>query len=105
VKHAVKVKGTVNNSSNQDEYWQVEIRLPFDDLGHPPPKAGEVWRANFYRYNRTQGRAEELLSWSPALLPGFHQPTRFGYLEFGSLGGTSAPGNPGGVGEAIPRGK
>jgi hypothetical protein len=24
-----------------------------------------------------------LLSWSPTLLPSFHQPTRFGYLEFG----------------------
>jgi hypothetical protein len=81
--NAVKVKGTVNNSSDKDEYWQVEVRLPFDDLGHPAPKAKEVWRANFYRYNRTKGQPEELLGWSPALLPGFHQPIRFGYLEFG----------------------
>jgi len=24
-----------------------------------------------------------LLAWSPPILPGFHQPTRFGYFEFG----------------------
>ncbi len=83
LKHAVKVKGTVNDSSDRDEYWQVEIRLPFADLGKSAPKSKEVWRANFYRYNRTKGMPLELLSWSPARLPGFHQPTRFGYLEFG----------------------
>ena len=79
----MKVKGTLNDSSDKDEYWQVEVRLPFSDLGHPAPKVKEVWRANFYRYNRTKGQPVELLSWSPARLPGFHQPTRFGYLEFG----------------------
>ena len=80
---AVRVKGTVNDSSDKDEFWQVEVRLPFADLGQPSPKAGDVWRANFYRFNRTKGLAVEELSWSPALLPGFHQPTRFGFLEFG----------------------
>lgn len=83
LKSAVKVKGTVNNSTDTDEYWQVEVRLPFVDLDHSAPKAKDVWRANFYRYNRTKGQTEETLSWSPARLPGFHQPTRFGYLEFG----------------------
>jgi len=80
---AVKVKGTVNDSSDKDEFWQVEIRLPFADLGQPAPKPGETWRANFYRFNRTKGLPVEQLSWSPTLLPGFHQPSRFGYLEFG----------------------
>jgi hypothetical protein len=81
--NAVRVKGTVNNSTDRDEYWQVEVRLPFADLGQATPRVGEVWRANFYRFNRTQGQPVEELSWSPTLLPGFHQPTRFGYLEFG----------------------
>jgi hypothetical protein len=80
---AVKVKGTVNDSTDKDEFWQVEIRLPFADLGRPAPKTKEVWRANFYRFNRTKGQPVELLSWSPTLWPGFHQPARFGYLEFG----------------------
>lgn len=63
--------------------WQVEVRIPFADLGRPAPRPGDVWRGNFYRYNRTRGQREELVSWSPTLLRSFHQPSRFGYLEFG----------------------
>jgi hypothetical protein len=81
--NAVKVKGKFNGTSDQDEYWQVEVRLPFSDLGQTTPKPGDVWRANFYRFNRTKGLSPEQLSWSPTILPGFHQPSRFGYLEFG----------------------
>jgi hypothetical protein len=63
--------------------WQVEVRVPFADLGRPAPRPGEIWRGNFYRYNRTRGQREELVSWSPTRLRSFHQPSRFGYLEFG----------------------
>jgi|ERR1051325_1272220 hypothetical protein len=80
---AVKVKGTLNNSSDKDEYWQVEVRLPFADLLQRAPKPKEIWRANFYRVNRAKDYPAELLSWSPTRLPGFHQPSRFGHLEFG----------------------
>ena len=83
MKHAVKVKGTVQDSSDRDQFWQVEVSIPFEDLGQPAPKPKEIWRANFYRFNRTKGLPEELLSWSPTHFPSFHQPTRFGYLEFG----------------------
>ena len=83
MKSAVKVKGTVANSSDVDELWQVEVMIPFSDLGHNAPRPGDVWRANFYRFNRAKGQREELLSWSPTRLPGFHQPSRFGFLEFG----------------------
>ena len=83
MRSAVKLKGTVNNSSDKDEFWQVEVMIPFSDLNQGAPKAGDVWRANFYRYNRTKDQPVELLSWSPTRLPGFHEPSRFGYLEFG----------------------
>lgn len=83
MKSAVKVKGTVGHSHDKDEAWSVEVRLPFADLGEPIPKPKTVWRANFYRFNREKDKAPELLSWSPTRLPGFHQPSRFGYLEFG----------------------
>jgi hypothetical protein len=85
MKSAVKLKGTVNDSSDKDEFWQVEVMIPFSDLGQSAPKPKDVWRANFYRYNRTKGLPAELLSWSPTRLPGFHQPSRFGYLEFGNV--------------------
>jgi hypothetical protein len=83
MKSAVKLKGTASNSNDNDDLWQAEVSIPFADLGEGTPKAKAVWRANFYRFNRTKGQPPELLSWSPTLLPGFHQPARFGYLEFG----------------------
>ena len=81
---AVKVKGTVANPNDKDEFWQAEVRIPFADLGQAAPKSGDVWRANFYRFNRGNGLPVEQLSWSPTMLPGFHEPNRFGFLEFGA---------------------
>jgi hypothetical protein len=84
MKHAVQVKGTVGKSDDKDESWQVEVAIPFADLGLAAPKQGDTWRGNFYRFNRTKGLPVEELSWSPTLLPGFHQPSRFGYIKFGA---------------------
>ena len=49
---AVKVDGSVQNSSDRDRRWTVEARIPFADLKVATPKPGEVWRGNFYRFNR-----------------------------------------------------
>jgi hypothetical protein len=83
MRSAVKVRGTVGKADDRDEAWQVEVTIPFADLGGPAPKPGEVWRANFYRFNRGMGHTVEMLSWSAPILNGFHQPSRFGFLEFG----------------------
>lgn len=83
MKSAVSVKGTVGKSGDKDSYWQVEVMIPFSDLSRSTPKVGEVWRGNFYRYNRGTNFSPDLVSWSPTQLAGFHQPSRFGYLEFG----------------------
>jgi hypothetical protein len=83
MRSAVKLVGTPNNSRDKDKYWQVEVMIPFSDLRDSTPKPGDVWRGNFYRFNRTTGLPVEELSWSPTRLPGFHQPSRFGFLEFG----------------------
>lgn len=81
---ALQVDGSVQDSKDTDERWTVEVRIPFADLKVRTPKRGDVWRANFYRFNRDQGKEPELLSWSPVIWPGgFHQPNRFGYLKFG----------------------
>jgi hypothetical protein len=82
MRSAVQVKGTVQNSDDKDALWSVEVRIPFADLKRPVPKKGEIWRANFYRFERHKDKEPEELAWSPTRLPGFHQPTRFGYLEF-----------------------
>src|SRR5262245_21118969 len=79
---AVEVHGSVQDSSDRDQRWTVEVRIPFSDLKQSSPRPGEIWRGNFYRFNRDAGLEPELLSWSPTIWPGFHQPKRFGYLEF-----------------------
>ncbi len=80
--HAVRVDGSVQNSTDRDRGWTVEVRIPFADLKVSTPRRGDVWRGNFYRFNRDNDGDPEQLSWSPTMLPGFHQPARFGYLRF-----------------------
>lgn len=91
---AVRPTRGTGATSAGNQSWQVEIRLPFADLGQPTPRPGEVWRANFYRYNRTRGQKEELVSWSPTRLRSFHQPSRFGTLEFGPPGSADSRSKP-----------
>jgi hypothetical protein len=79
---AVRVDGSVQNSSDRDQRWTVEVRIPFADLNVAPPKNGDVWRGSFYRFNRDHDGEAEQLSWSPTIWPGFHQPARFGFLRF-----------------------
>ena len=80
--YAVRVDGTVQNSSDRDQRWTVEVRIPFSDMKVSTPERGEVWRGNFYRFNRDHDGEPEAISWSPTVWPGFHQPARFGYLRF-----------------------
>jgi len=83
MRSAVRLQGTPGDSSDRDQGWQVEVRIPWSDFNEDAPKPNDVWRANFYRFNRGADHEPELLSWSPTLLTGFHQPSRFGYLRFG----------------------
>jgi hypothetical protein len=80
--HAVRVDGSVQNSTDRDRRWTVEVRIPFADLKVSTPRPGDVWRGSFYRFNRDHDGEPEALSWSPTIWPGFHQPARFGYLRF-----------------------
>ncbi|MGI6454985.1 MAG: carbohydrate-binding family 9-like protein [bacterium] len=79
---AVKVFGTVSEYDDKDQKWQVEVKVPFSALHQETPQSGDTWRGNFYRFNRTQGREAELLSWSPTRKPSFHEPARFGDIQF-----------------------
>ncbi|MEW6236551.1 MAG: carbohydrate-binding family 9-like protein [Candidatus Omnitrophota bacterium] len=83
MKSAVIVDGKINDPNVKDKEWRVEVAIPFSDLQTKTPVLGDVWRGAFYRYNRTTRKALELLAWSPTLTPSFHEPSRFGYIEFG----------------------
>jgi hypothetical protein len=58
--------------------WRLEARIPFKALGQAPA-AGKRWRMNLYRHDKAAGAG---LAFSPTLKGTFHNPDRFGWLEF-----------------------
>jgi hypothetical protein len=84
LRSAVQVVGTLDDHSDIDQHWTVEVALPFSQIGRGGRTAadGERWRANFYRIDRA-GEGEGSC-WSPTLAkpPNFHVPERFGHLIF-----------------------
>jgi hypothetical protein len=58
LKKAVHIDGTVNDDSDRDRGWTVELALPWKSLkwlatdGRAlPPKNGDVWKMDFSRFN------------------------------------------------------
>lgn len=103
LKTAVHVNGTVNDPSDADRGWTVEIRWPWAGLkeltGVPvPPRDGDQWRINFSRvqwdtevvdgkYTKVKGRKEHNWVWSPQGVIDMHRPERWGYLQFSTATG------------------
>ena len=101
---AVHVDGTLNDPSDKDRGWSVEIAIPWKVLaecaGRPsPPEAGHIWRVNFsrvqWRYHVVDGGYEKLIDpdtgkafpennwvWSPQGLIAMHYPERWGEVLF-----------------------
>jgi hypothetical protein len=80
---AVKVDGTVNNSSDKDRGWTAEFSMPLREAvtaPNIPPKEGDKWRLNLYRIE--QRPFAENTAWSPTLAPSYHTPARFGEISF-----------------------
>ncbi|MBK7405942.1 MAG: carbohydrate-binding family 9-like protein [Phycisphaerales bacterium] len=95
---AVFVDGTVNDASDEDRGWSVEIVMPWAAFDRHPgggraPEEGEAWRINFSRvewdtaivegkYQKIPGRAEHNWVWSPMGLIDMHVPERWGIVRF-----------------------
>lgn len=82
---AVKLAGTIDDDTDADSGYTVEVSLPFAQLDRStrvqraaPPRPGEAWRVNLYIMKRNAG-----VAWSPILGQGnFHRASRFGRLLF-----------------------
>ncbi|MBO4549040.1 MAG: carbohydrate-binding family 9-like protein [Abditibacteriota bacterium] len=51
---AVYIKGTLNDPSDEDEYWLLQCAIPFEELelgGKAIPEKGDVWRFMLSRYD------------------------------------------------------
>jgi hypothetical protein len=54
LKSAVSIKGTLNNCEDEDEYWILEVAIPFSGLPTLKgrvPVPGETWLLNLARYD------------------------------------------------------
>ena len=86
LKVAVKLVGTLNDSSDSDRGWTVEMAIPrkaltlnFDN----PLQAGKCWRVNFSRVQwLKKDEREENWVWSPTGKIDMHMPDRWGYVYF-----------------------
>lgn len=102
LKTAVDVKGTLNNSTDVDTYWTVEIAIPWSALLETSHSkrlpANKFWRMNFSRvhwdhsiengsYQKKKddnGRnlPEYNWVWSPQGVINMHKPSKWGYVYF-----------------------
>lgn len=82
---AVWVDGTINDDSDKDTKWSVEIKMPFTSIPgiDGAPTDGTQWATNFYRYDRPSDKATHTSAWSKPTSGTFHQVERFGTLKFG----------------------
>ncbi|MBI9016714.1 MAG: prolyl oligopeptidase family serine peptidase [Phycisphaerae bacterium] len=105
-KTAVFVKGTLNDPSDIDQYWTVELAFPWSGMKEHagtascPPTDGDQWRGGFSRvqwkhrieegkYFRVPDRSEgaawgkhENWVWSPQGVVSMHRPETWGYIQF-----------------------
>jgi len=82
---ATSVPAPVKEPADDDHEWICEVAIPFSNFALSPvavpPKAGDVWRANF---QQCAGSGSHLATWSPlpAGCGSFHTPGAFGRLVF-----------------------
>jgi Carbohydrate family 9 binding domain-like len=102
LRSAIKIQGTINDPSDKDEGWTVEMAIPFKSIklgvGTQLPNDGDIWRINFSRVEWdtkvTNGKYVKLTDstgnnlpehnwvWSPQGVVNMHYPERWGYLQF-----------------------
>ena len=87
IKWAVHLEGTLNDPSDKDKGWSVELALPLKDIytaPNNPPRAGDKWRLNLYRIDLPDGPGKpgDPAAWSPVSGKTFHDPDRFGEVIF-----------------------
>ncbi|MDR3266408.1 MAG: carbohydrate-binding family 9-like protein [Tannerella sp.] len=97
MKHAVKIKGTLNNPADEDEGWTVELAIPFKDL-ESKVEDKSIWRLGFSRVEwntevsngkyvkKTNPEGKNLPEnnwvWSPTGRIDMHMPERWAYILF-----------------------
>lgn len=99
---AVYISGTLNDPANVDNFWSVEMAIPFASIAYfgqqRIPSSEDTWRINFSRvqweHEIVDGQYQRKLNekgrplpennwvWSPQGLVNMHYPERWGYIRF-----------------------
>ncbi len=108
LKTAVTLRGSINDPTDLDLGWTVEIAFPWQALSEAahrdcPPRIGDRWRVNFSRVQwrlkvHEGGYVKELDDqgaplpeynwvWSPQGLIAMHYPEMWGFVEFAQESG------------------
>jgi Carbohydrate family 9 binding domain-like len=98
LKSAVHLDGTLNNPSDVDRGWTIELAVPWTALEElaphrGAPREGEQWRVNFTRvetalqrdattYKKIDGKPSQVSSWAPQYVFDIHRPETWGYVQF-----------------------
>ncbi|MBD3183237.1 carbohydrate-binding family 9-like protein [Candidatus Poribacteria bacterium] len=98
LKIGVYVDGTINNPSDTDKGWSVELAFPWEILSEcahrkTPPENGDQWRINFSRvewdievvdgkYKKIPKKRENNWIWSPQGVIDMHRPEKWGFVQF-----------------------
>lgn len=103
VKSAVHIEGTINDNSDVDKYWTIEVAIPWFALREfaptkTVPNDGDHWRVNFSRVDwtvdkegqtykkRLSGDGKKLPQsnwvWSPTGFVNMHMPEMWGFVQF-----------------------
>lgn len=104
LKSAVHLYGSLNNTTDIDSGWTIELAIPWVVLSecagkNTPPSPGDYWRINYSRVewktevvnNKYQkivddnggNMPEDNWVWSPQGLVNMHYPEMWGYVVFG----------------------
>jgi hypothetical protein len=100
---AIHIDGTINNPSDTDKEWTVEMAVPFSAVSffnkNQRPVENSLWRINFSRVEWDtdikngkyvkQQQPEHNWVWSPQGIVNMHAPERWGYLLFTSKANTT----------------
>jgi hypothetical protein len=94
LKHAVFLDGTINDDSDRDRGWTVELALPWSGMSSLalgdnrslPPQHQDTWHMDFSRFNQYKeappARDSGGWAWSPHGVWDSHVPECFTYIHF-----------------------
>lgn len=104
---AVHINGTLNDPSDIDTGWSLELAIPWASFNKEPhlslpPKNGDRWRIDFSRvewqfdivdgkYQKVPKTKEDNWVWSPQGIVDMHRPERWGFVEFSQEAPSTKP--------------